>query len=212
MRLWARVSLVKTTTGQQLPLSACTLKTPAIVLLSPPPLSGDNNYRAAVYRIFLPTPPPGAPKNAGVEGLAVGDRVGYTTRTVSQTTPVGGSYAEFTAVKAAYVAKLPGSVSTQDAAAVMLQGLTAWSQATVAVANEIKPGELRPVPGTKCVVHVPARGSVLTIACCLVWPSSASLASCLAMAHGSAVASKQGFFRRQDITSSHSVQPVLTAI
>lgn len=73
--------------------------------------------------------------SAGVEGLAVGDRVGYTTRSVS-----GGSYAEFTPVKATLVTKLPESVSTQDAAAVLLQGLTALSQATVAVANEIKQG------------------------------------------------------------------------
>jgi hypothetical protein len=38
------------------------------------------------------------------------------------------------------VTKLPESISTQDAAAVLLQGLTALSQATVVVANQIKQG------------------------------------------------------------------------
>lgn len=61
--------------------------------------------------------------------------MGYSTRS-----HLGGSYADFTVVSAPLVTKLPESVSTQDAAAVLLQGLTALSQATVAVANEIKQG------------------------------------------------------------------------
>jgi len=68
----------------------------------------------------------------------VGDRVGYTTRSHKW----GGSYADFTVVNAHLAAKLPDSISTHDAAAVFLQGLTALSQATVDVADEIKPGEL----------------------------------------------------------------------
>lgn len=66
----------------------------------------------------------------------MGDRVGYTTRSVQ-----GGSYADFTVVSAPLVVKLPEGVSTQDAAAVLLQGLTALSQATTAIANDIKQGE-----------------------------------------------------------------------
>lgn len=73
----------------------------------------------------------------GVEGLSVGDRVGYTTRSHKW----GGSYADFTVVNAHLAAKLPDSISTHDAAAVFLQGLTALSQATVDVADEIKPGD-----------------------------------------------------------------------
>jgi D-arabinose 1-dehydrogenase-like Zn-dependent alcohol dehydrogenase len=72
---------------------------------------------------------------AGVEGLSVGDRVGYITRS-----HLGGSYADFTVVASPQVTKLPEGVSTQDAAAVLLQGLTALSQATVAISNDIQPG------------------------------------------------------------------------
>lgn len=73
----------------------------------------------------------------GVEGLSMGDRVGYTTRSQQ----LGGSYADCTLVAAPLVTKLPESVSTHDAAAILLQGLTAMSQATVAVSNEIKQGD-----------------------------------------------------------------------
>ncbi|WIA35499.1 hypothetical protein OEZ86_003928 [Tetradesmus obliquus] len=58
----------------------------------------------------------------GVTGLAVGDSVGYVSRST-----LGGSFAEFTAVQAGLVTKLPQGVSTQAAAAVLLQGLTALS-------------------------------------------------------------------------------------
>jgi NADPH:quinone reductase-like Zn-dependent oxidoreductase len=68
--------------------------------------------------------------------LAAGDRVGYTTRS-----QLGGGYADYTVVQDRLVTKLSDSVSTQDAAAVLLQGLTALSQATVAVANDIKQGK-----------------------------------------------------------------------
>lgn len=87
-----------------------------------------------------PSPHPSLPaspvSHLGVEGVSVGDRVGYTTRSQQ----LGGSYADCTVVAAPLVTKLPESVSTQDAAAILLQGLTALSQATVAVANEIKQG------------------------------------------------------------------------
>lgn len=65
----------------------------------------------------------------------MGDRVGYITRS-----HLGGSYADFTVVQDSLVTRLPDSISTQQAAAVLLQGLTALSQATVAVSNEIQPG------------------------------------------------------------------------
>lgn len=71
----------------------------------------------------------------GVEGVSVGDRVGYITRS-----QLGGSYADFTVVQDRLVTRLPDDISTQQAAAVLLQGLTALSQATVAVSNEIQPG------------------------------------------------------------------------
>lgn len=64
--------------------------------------------------------------------------MGYTTRSGV----LGGSYADYTLVNAPLVVKLPEAVSTQDAAAVLIQGLTALSQATVVVAKEIKQGAL----------------------------------------------------------------------
>jgi NADPH2:quinone reductase len=52
-----------------------------------------------------------------VRGLAVGDRVAYTS--------VLGSYAEYAAVPADRLVKIPAGVDERDAAAVMLQGMTA---------------------------------------------------------------------------------------
>ncbi|GGZ46873.1 quinone oxidoreductase family protein [Streptomyces subrutilus] len=53
----------------------------------------------------------------GVEGIAPGDRVAYATQL--------GAYAEYTAVPAGKLVPVPDSVSLQDAAAVLLQGLAA---------------------------------------------------------------------------------------
>jgi NADPH2:quinone reductase len=53
----------------------------------------------------------------GVENVAVGDRVAYAM--------VPGAYAEYAAVPAARLVKIPDGVSSRDAAALMLQGMTA---------------------------------------------------------------------------------------
>lgn len=53
----------------------------------------------------------------GTEGVRVGDRVAYAM--------VLGSYAEYAVVPASRLVVLPDAVSIEDAAAVMLQGLTA---------------------------------------------------------------------------------------
>ncbi len=52
-----------------------------------------------------------------VEGLKVGDRVAWSS--------VSGSYAEYLLAPAAQVVKIPEGVSLRDAAAAMLQGMTA---------------------------------------------------------------------------------------
>src|SRR5215831_10782408 len=52
-----------------------------------------------------------------VRGLKVGDRVAYTS--------VLGSYAEYAAVPADRLVKIPDGVTDREAAAIMLQGLTA---------------------------------------------------------------------------------------
>jgi NADPH2:quinone reductase len=54
---------------------------------------------------------------ADVTGLAVGDRVAFGTHR--------GSYAEYVAVPAALVVKIPDGVTFEQAAAAMLQGMTA---------------------------------------------------------------------------------------
>ena len=54
---------------------------------------------------------------ADVKGIAVGDRVAYTT--------VLGSYAEYATVPADRLVKIPAGVSEREAAAAMLQGMTA---------------------------------------------------------------------------------------
>ena len=54
---------------------------------------------------------------AGVDGFAVGDRVAAAM--------ISGAYAEYAAIPASRLVKIPDGVSTRDAAAVMLQGLTA---------------------------------------------------------------------------------------
>ncbi|EXJ93753.1 NADPH2:quinone reductase [Capronia coronata CBS 617.96] len=50
-----------------------------------------------------------------------------------------GAYAEYIAVAASGVMKLPPNVPVKDGAALMLQGLTAWTM--VKDAHEVKPGE-----------------------------------------------------------------------
>ena len=54
---------------------------------------------------------------SGVRGIAVGDRVAYTLTL--------GSYAEYAAVPADRIVKVPAGVSEREAAAAILQGMTA---------------------------------------------------------------------------------------
>ena len=55
----------------------------------------------------------------GVQGLKEGDRVAYASQPV-------GAYAEARLIKADRVVKLPASINDQTAAAMMLQGMTAY--------------------------------------------------------------------------------------
>ncbi len=78
---------------------------------------------------------------AGVTGVGVGDRVGYTG--------VPGAYAEFAAVPADQLVPLPAGLTARQAAAVLLQGLTAQylTVSTYPLA-----------PGDACLVHAAAGG------------------------------------------------------
>lgn len=74
-------------------------------------------------------------------GLKVGDRVACYYQNLM---------AEYAAVDAARLMKLPDSVSTRQGAALILQGLTAWT--LVKDAHEVKPGEV-------VLVHAAAGGT-----------------------------------------------------
>jgi NADPH2:quinone reductase len=78
---------------------------------------------------------------AGVTEVAVGDRVAFASGT--------GAYAELTAVPAARLIPVPKGVTTKQAAAVMLQGITAHYLATSTY--PLKPGDT-------CLVHAAAGG------------------------------------------------------
>src|SRR3546814_1214991 len=85
--------------------------------------SSDLYYRSGLYPAPLPTPlgAEGAGHVAavgpGVAGFAVGDKVGCA---------VGlGAYATHRLVRADQAVRIPDAVTTQDAAAMMLKGMTA---------------------------------------------------------------------------------------
>jgi len=77
----------------------------------------------------------------GVSDVRVGDRVAYTG--------VPGSYAQYAAVPAQRLVRVPEEVSTRDAAAVMLQGMTAHylTHSTYPLKN-----------GDTCLLHAAAGG------------------------------------------------------
>ncbi len=107
----------------------------------------DVYYRQGLYPVASPfTPGTEAAGTvidvgAGVEDFRVGDRVGYQG--------VMGAYAERAVVPADRVVRLPDNVSTRNAAALMLQGLTAHYLAT----------STYPLKSTDtCLVHAAAGG------------------------------------------------------
>lgn len=83
----------------------------------------DTYYRTGLYPAPLPTPLGSegagviAAVGSGVDGLAVGDKVGCASGL--------GAYATHRIVPADRVVRIPDGVSTQDAAAMMLKGMTA---------------------------------------------------------------------------------------
>ena len=85
----------------------------------------DTYHRSGLYPVKLPSglgcEAAGVVTEAGskVTGFAPGDRVAY-----ADSTP--GAYAEERVMDASCVVKLPDGISDQQAAALMLKGLTAW--------------------------------------------------------------------------------------
>jgi len=112
---------------------------------------GVNFIEVYQRRGFYPVPMPSTPGSeaagavvavgAGVTGLVAGDLVASTD--------LGGTYAEFALAAADRLVPLPSGVTTRQAAAAMLQGMTAHYLAC----------STRPLaPGDTCLVHAAAGG------------------------------------------------------
>lgn len=107
----------------------------------------DTYQRAGLYPIELPyvlgMEGAGTVETVGSEvtGFAPGDSVAYAM--------AAGSYAEYNAVPAKLLLDIPDGVTTRQAAAVMLQGMTAHYLAHSTFTLE---------PGDKCLVHAGAGG------------------------------------------------------
>jgi NADPH:quinone reductase len=82
----------------------------------------------------------------GVEGLRVGDRVAYAS--------VSGAYAEYAAVPAARLVPIPAGLDSRQAAAAMLQGMTAHY-----LTHSTYPIQ----PGDQVLVHAAAGGAGLLV-------------------------------------------------
>lgn len=108
--------------------------------------------RTGLYPVTLPATPGTeaagqvAAVGDGVVGLSPGDRVASTN--------VAGAYAEYALVPADRLTLLPDGVSTRQAAAVLLQGMTAQYLATSTF--PLKPGDT-------CLVHAAAGGTGLLL-------------------------------------------------
>lgn len=107
----------------------------------------DTYHRSGLYKIPLPAvlgmEGAGTVESLGPDaaGFKVGDHVAWAMSR--------GSYAEFAAVPAQFLVKVPSGLDLRQAAAAMLQGMTAHYLATT----------LHPLrPGDTCLVHAAAGG------------------------------------------------------
>lgn len=115
----------------------------------------DTYYRSGLY------PPPALPSGLGTEGAGLVDAVGSEVtdlrpgdRVAYATGPLG-AYSEYHVLPAANVVRLPESISFEDAAAVMLKGLTV--QYLFRQTYEVKAGDI--------ILFHAAAGGVGSIAC-----------------------------------------------
>ncbi|KAM0490545.1 hypothetical protein ACHAP8_011450 [Fusarium lateritium] len=99
----------------------------------------DTYYRTGLYKTALPMIPgrEGAGRVVKAHGTVAssfkeGDLVAYMDA-------FAGTYGSYSAVPAAKLLHLPPSISTQQAAAVLLQGLTAWT--FICEAGQVKAGQ-----------------------------------------------------------------------
>ncbi len=112
----------------------------------------DTYHRSGLYPMAMPFVPGSegagtiARVGAGVAGLQEGDRVAYAM--------VPGAYAEYAVVPAAKLVVVPAAVSLLDAAAVMLQGMTAHYLSRSTYSLE---------PGDIALIHAGAGGTSLLL-------------------------------------------------
>lgn len=115
----------------------------------------DTYYRSGLY------PPPALPSGLGTEGAGVVDAVGSEVtgfrpgdRVAYATGPLG-AYSEYHVLPAEHLVRLPDSISCEEAAAVMLKGLTV--QYLLRQTYEVKAGDI--------ILFHAAAGGVGSIAC-----------------------------------------------
>lgn len=100
----------------------------------------DTYFRSGLYAApYLPLP---LGREASGEIVAVHDSVsGFApgTRVAYMAGAPAATYAEYTAVDAVKVVAIPEGLSSEEAAAIYLQGLTAWT--FIREAGEVKPGQ-----------------------------------------------------------------------
>lgn len=159
----------------------------------------DTYYRSGLY------PPPSLPSGLGTEGagvvealgegvddFAVGDRVAYATGPL-------GAYGEHHTLPARHLVKLPESVSFEQAASVMLKGLT--TQYLLRQTHELKAGEI--------VLFHAAAGGVGSIACQWAKAIGARLIGVVGSSEKAERAKSLGAWATIDRTREDVVQRVL---
>jgi NADPH2:quinone reductase len=112
------------------------------------------NFIEVYFRTGLYKPPAGIPYTPGAEGAGTVEKVGPGVSDLvagDRVASVGmiGSYAEWTVAPADKLVKIPAGITTKQAAAAMLQGMTAQYLAVTTC-------PLR--PGDTCLVHAAAGG------------------------------------------------------
>lgn len=159
----------------------------------------DTYYRSGLY------PAPSMPSGLGAEGAGiveavgsaasrfqVGDRVAYGTGPL-------GAYSELHTLPSANLVKLPDAISFEQAAAVMLKGLTV--QYLLRQTHVVQPGET--------ILFHAAAGGVGSLACQWARALGAKLIGTVSSAHKASVAKALGAWETIDYSHEDVAQRVL---
>lgn len=159
----------------------------------------DTYYRGGLY------PLPELPSGLGNEGAGVVDAIGSDVRNVNVGDRVAygtgplGAYSELHVLPAANVVKLPDDISCEEAAAVMLKGLTV--QYLLRQTYELKGGET--------ILFHAAAGGVGSIACQWAKALGVKLIGTVSSPKKAALAKKLGAWATIDYSHEDVVQRVL---